>query len=53
MPKGVIWRQEDIFFAAMGGGGWGAAPIETRPTNWPIGSTRTTTAESSCWWWPR
>ncbi len=29
MPKGVIWRQEDIFFAAMGGGGWGAAPIET------------------------
>jgi fatty-acyl-CoA synthase len=30
MPKGVIWRQEDIFFAAMGGGGWGATPI-TRP----------------------
>ncbi len=30
MPKGVIWRQEDIFFAAMGGGGWGAAPI-TQP----------------------
>ena len=29
MPKGVIWRQEDIFFAAMGGGGWGAAPIGT------------------------
>ncbi len=29
MPKGVMWRQEDIFFAAMGGGGWGAAPIET------------------------
>ncbi len=27
MPKGVMWRQEDIFFAAMGGGGWGAAPI--------------------------
>ena len=27
MPKGVIWRQEDIFFAAMGGGGWGAEPI--------------------------
>ena len=24
MPKGVMWRQEDIFFAAMGGGGWGA-----------------------------
>ena len=27
MPKGVMWRQEDIFFAAMGGGGWGAPPI--------------------------
>jgi fatty-acyl-CoA synthase len=27
MPKGVLWRQEDIFFAAMGGGGWGAVPI--------------------------
>lgn len=30
MPKGVMWRQEDIFFAAMGGGGWGATPI-SRP----------------------
>ena len=29
MPKGVMWRQEDIFFAAMGGGGWGAEPIST------------------------
>jgi len=27
MPKGVLWRQEDIFFAAMGGGGWGQDPI--------------------------
>lgn len=27
MPKGVMWRQEDIFFAAMGGGGWGQDPI--------------------------
>ncbi len=27
MPKGVVWRQEDIFFAAMGGGGWGSDPI--------------------------
>jgi acyl-CoA synthetase (AMP-forming)/AMP-acid ligase II len=27
MPKGVLWRHEDIFFAAMGGGGWGASPI--------------------------
>ena len=29
MPKGVMWRQEDIFFAAMGGGGWGSPPITT------------------------
>ncbi len=29
MPKGVMWRQEDIFFAAMGGGGWGSTPITT------------------------
>jgi 3-oxocholest-4-en-26-oate---CoA ligase len=28
MPKGVLWRQEDIFFAAMGGGGWGSEPIQ-------------------------
>ena len=26
MPKGVMWRAEDIFFAALGGGGFGAAP---------------------------
>ena len=29
MPKGVLWRQEDIFFAALGGGGYGLPPIET------------------------
>jgi acyl-CoA synthetase (AMP-forming)/AMP-acid ligase II len=28
MPKGVIWRQEDIFFAAMGGGNYGGPNIE-------------------------
>jgi acyl-CoA synthetase (AMP-forming)/AMP-acid ligase II len=27
MPKGVLWRHEDIFFAALGGGGWGSGPI--------------------------
>jgi len=27
MPKGVMWRQEDIFFAAMGGAGWGGQPV--------------------------
>jgi fatty-acyl-CoA synthase len=29
MPKGVEWRQEDIFFAALGGGGFGMNPITT------------------------
>jgi acyl-CoA synthetase (AMP-forming)/AMP-acid ligase II len=29
-PKGVVWRQEDIFFAALGGGNPGGPPI-TRP----------------------
>ena len=30
MPKGVVWRQEDIFFAVLGGGNPGGTPI-TRP----------------------
>ncbi|HEY7105248.1 MAG TPA: acyl-CoA synthetase [Acidimicrobiia bacterium] len=29
-PKGVMWRAEDIFFGALGGGNLGGAPI-TRP----------------------
>jgi acyl-CoA synthetase (AMP-forming)/AMP-acid ligase II len=28
MPKGVMWRHEDIFFAAMGGGNYGGPGIE-------------------------
>ena len=28
-PKGVVWRAEDIFFAALGGGGFGQPPITT------------------------
>jgi len=28
MPKGVIWRSEDIFFGAMGGGNPGGPPID-------------------------
>ncbi len=28
MPKGVMWRQEDIFFAALGGGNYGGPGIE-------------------------
>ena len=31
MPKGVMWRHEDVFFGALGGGGGGGAPI-SRPT---------------------
>ncbi len=32
MPKGVMWRQEDIFFAAMGGNGFGGtAPAVEQP----------------------
>jgi 3-oxocholest-4-en-26-oate---CoA ligase len=27
LPKGVLWRSEDIFFAALGGGGFGRPPI--------------------------
>jgi acyl-CoA synthetase (AMP-forming)/AMP-acid ligase II len=30
MPKGVLWRHEDVFFGAFGGAGGGGAPI-TRP----------------------
>ena len=29
MPKGVMWRAEDIFFAALGGGNYGGPGIET------------------------
>jgi 3-oxocholest-4-en-26-oate---CoA ligase len=29
MPKGVMWRAEDIFFGAFGGGNLGDAPITT------------------------
>ena len=45
MPKGVIWRQEDIFFAAMGGGGWGAPTHRRRPTSWPSGIDHRRAAE--------
>ena len=29
LPTGVMWRAEDIFFAALGGGGFGQPPITT------------------------
>jgi acyl-CoA synthetase (AMP-forming)/AMP-acid ligase II len=28
LPKGVVWRQEDILFATLGGGNAGAPPLE-------------------------
>ncbi len=28
LPKGTLWRQEDIFFAALGGGNFGGEPIQ-------------------------
>ncbi|HUI04108.1 MAG TPA: AMP-binding protein [Acidimicrobiales bacterium] len=30
LPRGVVWRQEDIFFATLGGGNPGGPPV-TRP----------------------
>jgi fatty-acyl-CoA synthase len=29
MPKGVMWRTEDIYFAAMGGNGFGQGPVRS------------------------
>jgi acyl-CoA synthetase (AMP-forming)/AMP-acid ligase II len=29
MPKGVMWRHEDVFFGAMGGAGGGGTPVAT------------------------
>jgi 3-oxocholest-4-en-26-oate---CoA ligase len=29
MPKGVVWRHEDMFFAGMGGGNPVAEPVTT------------------------
>jgi fatty-acyl-CoA synthase len=29
MPKGVMWRHQDVFFGAMGGAGGGGAPVAT------------------------
>jgi 3-oxocholest-4-en-26-oate---CoA ligase len=28
MPKGVVWRQEDMFFATLGGGNPGGTPVD-------------------------
>jgi len=39
MPKGVMWRSEDIFFGAMGGGNFAGPPVE-RPDDLASGATK-------------
>jgi 3-oxocholest-4-en-26-oate---CoA ligase len=39
MPKGVMWRQEDLFFTGMGGGNPTGTPIE-KPEQLAIGATQ-------------
>ncbi|HSO95248.1 MAG TPA: AMP-binding protein [Acidimicrobiia bacterium] len=41
-PKGVMWRQEDIFFAALGGGNAGGPPIERPEAIGPLAVTNRT-----------
>jgi acyl-CoA synthetase (AMP-forming)/AMP-acid ligase II len=35
-PKGVVWRHEDLLFAALGGGNGGSGPPIATPTDLPI-----------------
>lgn len=37
MPKGVLWRQHDIFLSSMGGGRSAATPSSRRTRNSPSG----------------
>jgi 3-oxocholest-4-en-26-oate---CoA ligase len=39
MPKGVMWRSEDIFFGAMGGGNFAGPPVE-RPDDLAGGAAK-------------
>ncbi len=39
VPKGVMWRSEDIFFGAMGGGNFAGPPVE-RPDDLASGATK-------------
>ena len=60
MPKGVMWPHKNVFFAAMGGGGWfhpdGAisAPeeIASRVADFPIiGMALAPLMHGACWWY--
>jgi len=60
MPKGVMWPHKNVFFAAMGGGGWfhpdGAitAPeqIAERVGDFPIvGMALAPLMHGACWWY--
>ena len=60
MPKGVMWPHKNVFFAAMGGGGWfhpdGAitAPeqIADRVGDFPIvGMALAPLMHGACWWY--
>ena len=60
MPKGVMWPHKNVFFAAMGGGGWfhpdGAitAPeqIAERIGDFPIvGMALAPLMHGACWWY--
>jgi acyl-CoA synthetase (AMP-forming)/AMP-acid ligase II len=60
MPKGVMWPHKNVFFAAMGGGGWfhpdGAitapAQIAERIGDFPIvGMALAPLMHGACWWY--
>ena len=51
MPKGVLWRQHDIFMAAMGGRQVGTWEIVTSYQDWP--SAAGGGVPLSCWSCPR
>ena len=60
MPKGVMWPHKNVFFAAMGGGGWfhpdGAVTepeqIADRVGDFPIvGMALAPLMHGACWWY--
>jgi acyl-CoA synthetase (AMP-forming)/AMP-acid ligase II len=60
MPKGVMWPHKNVFFAAMGGGGWfsplgpceQATDIQSRVTETPIvGMALAPLMHGAMWWY--